>query len=100
MEHAVAQDRVRRAAHGTHAVGDAKGAGQGVQVPIAARDELCAAVEDEAVHDLAAHAAPGHGLAFEDLDLEARALEPERAGEPRDAGPHDDDPPRLHGVGT
>ena len=84
MQHSVAQDRVRCAAHGTHPIGDAEAARHGVQVPVAARDELRAAVEDEAVHHLAPHAAPGRGLALEDHDVEARALQPERAGEPGD----------------
>src|SRR5262249_8799972 len=77
------------------AVGDAERGGDGMQIAVATRHELGAAVDDEVAsrrrERLAAHSAAGHRLALEHLHVVARALEPPRAGEPRDAPPDDRD---------
>ena len=94
VERAVAQDRVVAARDGAHAIVDPDGARDGVQVPVAARDELRAAIEHERAVPLAAHAAARLALAFENLDVVARAAQAPGAGEPRDATAHHRD--RCH----
>ena len=64
-----------------------------LQVAIAARDELRAAIDDEVAprrrDALAAHAPTRDGLALEHLDFVAGPAEPPRTGQPRDAPSHD-----------
>ena len=94
VQPAVAQDRVAGTGDRPHAGGEPERVRHGVQVPIAARDELGTAIEAKLAAGLGAHASAGHGLALQHLDVVAGPPQPPGAGEARDTAPHHDD--RCH----
>jgi hypothetical protein len=85
VQAAVAQHRILRPRQRPHRIGQADLRRQGVQVAIAAGDELRAAVEDELAAPLAAHPPAGHRLALEHLHRVPAALQPPGARQPGNA---------------